>query len=457
MGAEPRSRAERYEAGKLLRARAQRTGHADYAVRSDRDPVAILQETDSSRITSLLPIRYERMAVSPFTFLRGAAAVMAADLATLPAVGVPVQACGDCHLMNFGAFSTPEDKVLFDINDFDETRAGVDFTVDLKRLVASVAVAALDHGLSDRKARQVALATAGAYRGFVRDLAAMTPLEVWHVSMDLRHEAERFGGKLRDRILGALLKAEKDLQADDNFPHLGAVVDGHPRIQDRPPTIYHFDPGQGGDYGVDIQAMFAHYRRTLWPERRALVERYEAMDTAFKVVGVGSVGTFCAITLFSTADGGTLFLQIKEAQASVLERLGLPPVGPHQMGRRVVQGQRAMQAAADVFLGWTADRATGRQFYVRQLKNRRLGSIGEVMEGDGLSAYATLCGRTLARAHARTGDPACLAGYMGKSDAFDDALASFAMTYAKQTAQDHAALLKAMPQAAAAASAAGKA
>ena len=443
----PSSRAERYAAGKALRAAILRDGHAAYEVSSKRDPVAILAESDPHRIQALVPIRYQRMAVSPFTFLRGAAAVMATDLARLPQVGIPVQACGDCHLMNFGAFATPEGRVLFDINDFDETLPGVDFTVDLKRLVASVAVAALDAGMPDKKAKYIAKATAKAYRAFMLELASLTPLEVWHVSMNLNREAKRIeDAKLRAKILGILVKAEKDLQADDNFPHMATTEQGEARIQDRPPLIYHFDTHANPDR-IDIKSLFTRYRRTLLPERRALAERYELSDTAFKVVGVGSVGTFCAVALYTTPDQEHLFLQFKEAMASVLEKIVPAPAALRHQGRRVVEGQRAMQAASDIFLGWAEDRRSKRHFYIRQLKNRRLGSIGEVIETSALEAYAALCGRTLARAHARTGDPVLIAGYMGKSSAFDEALAVFAMAYAEQTKRDHARLLAAMPKA----------
>ena len=435
------SRAERYEAGKGLRSQTPRESHADYTVTGKRDPVAILSEANETRIPKLLPIRYQRMAISSFTFLRGAAAVMAADLAQMPRVGIPVQACGDCHLMNFGAFETPEDEVLFDINDFDETLPGVDFTADIKRLVASVAVAALDAGMTDKLAKSIAKSTAQAYRDFIGKLAKLAPLEVWHTRMELEREVKLIDdANLRKKILGTLIKAKKDLAADDNFPHLASTKGGGPRIEDRPPTIYHLDDAADAGHTIDARSAFSAYRETLPPERRVLLDRYRLCDLAFKVVGVGSVGTFCAVGLFVTADAEPMFLQIKEAQTSVLERIGGPTTQIIQQGQRVVEGQRIMQAASDIFLGWTEDQKAGRFFYIRRLKNRRLGSIGEVIKGNALWAYATLCGRTLARAHARSGDPAVLAGYMGRSEALDDALASFAMTYAEQTNQDHARL-----------------
>jgi len=434
------SRSDRFDAGKQRRSRTSRESLADYKVTHERDPIAILSEADATRIPELLPIRYQRMAASPFAFLRGAAAVMAHDLATMPGVGIPVQACGDCHLMNFGAFSTPEDEVLFDINDFDETLPGVDFDVDVKRLVASVAVAALDAGLSDKTARSIARSTARVYREFTIKLAKLDPLKVWHTRMVLEREAKLIDdAKLRNRILAGLSKAEKDLAADDNFPHLATVKGGDLRIEDRPPTIYHLNGATDPQHTIRTRSVFAAYSKTLPPERRVLIDRYSLRDLAFKVVGVGSVGTFCAVGLFATGDGEPLFLQIKEAQTSALERIAHAPPAAHQ-GQRVVEGQRVMQAASDIFLGWTDEQKTQRFFYVRHLKNRRLGWMGEAIEEDALTAYATLCGRTLGRAHARSGDPATLAGYMGKSQVFDDALASFAMAYAKQTKQDHATL-----------------
>ena len=439
-----RSRAERYSLGKALRAKTAREQHASCVVADKRDPVAILAETDEGRIKALLPIRYQRMAVSPFTFLRGAAAVMASDLVKAPSAGIPVQSCGDCHLMNFGAFLTPEGNVLFDINDFDETLPGVDFTIDLKRLTASVAVAALDAGVSAKKARNIAKSAATAYRLQIAKLAALTPLDVWHTRMILEREMSDFADAgLRDQVLASLAAAQNNANDDDNFPKLVSAKAGALRIEDRPPLIYHFDNATDVNDRIDAEKVFNAYLDSLPPERRVLVQRYRLADVAFKVVGVGSVGTFCAIGLFVSGDAEPLFLQIKEARTSVLVRVGKANEAIAHQGRRVVEGQRIMQAASDIFLGWTDDAATKRKFYVRHLKNRRLGSLGEVIRGNALSAYAALCGRTLARAHARSGDTALIAGYIGKSEAMDDALAEFAMSYADQTTRDHARLLAA--------------
>jgi uncharacterized protein (DUF2252 family) len=431
---------ERYEHGTRLRKEASREKHADLHGPADRDAVAILAATDRTRVPELVPVRYERMLASPFTFLRGAAAVMAEDLRHQPVSGIAVQACGDCHLMNFGAFGTPEQNILFDINDFDETLPGIDFTADLKRLAASVAVAALAANLSKKRARAIAATTVEAYRNRMRSLAKLSPLEIWHSKIMLEREIERIEDRaLRRELLSILAKARDHLAEDDNFPRL--VKGKRARIEDRPPLIYHFAAKGDARHHVDAKRALEAYAARLAPDRLCLVDRYALKDVAFKVVGVGSVGTFCAIGLYLCGDGTPLFLQIKEAGDSVLERLG-PKFKGHQ-GQRVVEGQRIMQAASDLFLGWTEDPASHRHFYVRQLKNRRLGSVSELVEERALASYARLCGRTLARAHARSADPAVLAGYMGKRGVLDDALASFAMAYATRTRNDYEQLVRA--------------
>jgi uncharacterized protein (DUF2252 family) len=345
--------------------------------------------------------------------------------------------------MNFGAFVTPEDNILFDVNDFDETLSGVDFTVDLKRLAASVAVAALDAGYPKKQARAFAAETVKAYRWHMAALARMSPLEIWHSRIDLEQEIDIIGSAgLRRKLASVVARARgAGVSKDDNFPHLVSGAD--PKIVDKPPTIFHLDPKADARHRLSAERVFAAYKKSLNPDRRKLLDRFAIKDLAFKVVGVGSVGTFCCVGLFLTGDNEPLFLQIKQAQHSVLERLG-GKLGYHgHQGRRVVEGQQMMQAASDIFLGYTQDDDTGRQFYVRTLKNRRLGKVSEISEGEGLSGYAQLCGRTLARAHARSGDPAAMTGYMGKSEVFDDAVASFAMAYADRTMVDYAALVKA--------------
>lgn len=436
------SRIERFKQGKTLRRKTPREAHAELTGSPSRNAVAILAESDPDRVPELVPERYARMSLNPFAFLRGAAAVMATDLATQPMAGISVQAGGDSHLMNFGAFVTPENNILFDVNDFDETLPGVDFTVDLKRLAASVAVAALTAGAPRKQARVMAAATVRAYRLHTIALAKLSPLEIWHSRIDLEKEINRIGnGSLRRKLSGVIAKARGEgLSKDDNFPHL--VSGDNPKIVDKPPTIFHLSPKADARHKLDVERMFTTYRKELNLDRLRLLDRFVMKDLAFKAVGVGSVGTFCCVALFLTEDNEPLFLQIKQAQKSVLERLGSPLEYKGHQGRRVVQGQQMMQAASDIFLGYTQDDASGRQFYVRTLKNRRLGGISEISEGEALSDYAQLCGRTLARAHARSGDPAAIAGYMGKTATFDDAIASFAMVYADQTILDHATLIR---------------
>jgi uncharacterized protein (DUF2252 family) len=434
------TRAERYAAGRALRKGVTRESHGDFAPDTHRDPLWILAASDPGRVQALVPERYQRMAVSPFTFYRGAAAVMAQDLAAQPYIGVTVQGCGDCHLMNFGAFQTPEGRVLFDINDFDETHPNVDFTLDIKRLAASVAVAAQAEGLPDKRAQTLAQGTVRAYRTFMLSLAEKSPLEVWRVDMNLADEVARLdNADLETKVLAKLVKAEKSGTPADDFPGFTTTASGAMTIVDKPPTIFHV--GQDGEavHQVLNHASLTSYSSTLPPDRRLLLDRYALRDVAFKVVGVGSVGTYCAVGLLATADQEPLILQLKQAWTSVIAPFATWASSFANQGQRVVEGQRALQAASDPFLGWTHDEH-GRQFYIRQLKNRRLGSLGELMEGKALAAYATLCGRTLARAHARTGDPATIAGYMGKNAVFDVALAQFAMAYASQTVLDHAKL-----------------
>jgi hypothetical protein len=443
MTAALKSRADRYEHGRELRARTPREAHAELHGPRDRDAVAILAESDPERVAELLPERYKRMMVDPFGFLRGAAAVMANDLAHQPIAGTPVQACGDCHLMNFGAFNSPEDNILFDINDFDETLPGVDFTVDVKRLAASVAVAAKAANMSDKRARSLAAGVVTAYREHMFGLMDLSPLQIWHSRIDLEQELKHIESPALRRSLSTVIRhaQHRGLDNDDNFPHL--VAGGEPRIADKPPTIFHITPKTLGGRKIDFARGFELYHETLTPDRTVLLDRYRLMDVAFKAVGVGSVGTICVVGLFLSGDREPLFLQVKQAQRSVLERLSenLAYQGPQ--GRRVVEGQRMMQAATDIFLGWTADEPVGVEFYVRILKNRHLGEVSDLAEQEALSEYARLCGRTLARSHARSGEPTVIAGYMGRNGAFDDALASFAMAYAEQTVKDHAALVKA--------------
>ena len=443
----PIPRKQRQAAAKLLRETIPRESFAECRLPADRNALAVLASEEAGRIAHLLPERRRRMAVSAFSFYRGGAAIMAADLKGQPMVGLGVQSCGDCHLMNFGAFASPEGHILFDVNDFDETLPNVDFTVDIRRLAASLAVAADDGGLGTKRIRTLVTRAVRCYRRYMRDLASLSPYEVWRQRIDLDVELKRIDDdRLRTAIRTSIIRAEAEIERDDAIPHLIEAKAG-PRFEDRDGQIYH-DDGKGAAHLVaDAERAFGLYPATLLPERRALLARYALVDTAFKVVGVGSVGTLCAIGLYATPDGDRLVLQLKEARESAVRPLALQPTPTGDDGRRVVEGQRAMQAASDIFLGWMPAGPEQRCFYVRHLKTRRLSSITDLVardlgNGDLLAAYADLCGRTLARAHGRTGDPAAIAAYLGGSAVFDEAIAEFALAYTDVTQADHAALAK---------------
>ncbi len=430
-------RTERFNHGRALRKLTPRAVHAQLLGPDQRDSLGILMAQNATRLPALLDLRRQLMVANPFAYLRGAAAVMAHDLQYQPIAGVPVQACGDCHLMNFGAFVTPEDNILFDINDFDETLPGVDFTVDLKRLAVSFAVAAEAAGASKSARRDIVGAVVKAYRKRITGLSHLSPLEVWHSRIDLEDEVNKFKNPdLRRKLEVVIDRARGEgLDRDDNFPKM--TQNGAATIADKPPRIFHFEADSDAGRGFDATAGFGRYRAGLRPEVAALYDCYGLKDFVFKAVGVGSVGTFCYVGLFQSGDGEPLFLQIKEAVHSVLEVLDPKLAFNGHQGQRVVNGQRVMQAASDMFLGTAEHEASGRQYYVRILKNRRLGAVSEIAETEGLTDYAKLCGRTLARAHARSADAATIAGYMGDSEAMDEALADFALAYAKRNAADH--------------------
>ena len=445
------SLAERAARGKAERAEVPRSVHGEWsASAARRDPVELLEEQAASRVPELVPIRYGRMLVSPFTFYRGAAYLMAADLSGSQRTGLRVQLCGDAHLSNFGAFAAPDRRLVFDLNDFDETLPGP-FEWDLKRLVASFAVAGRDLGFAVKQRRGVNLAVTRAYRDQMRALASMKTLDLWYSRVDAEPLLVEFRGaasaerrKLMEKNL-AKTRAKDSLRA---FSKLTTVVDGEPRIVSDPPLIVPVEDLAGGE---DVEA-FARdvnrgYRRTLQGDRKHLLERFRYVHAARKVVGVGSVGTRAWIMLMVGRDNDDpLFLQLKEAQPSVLEPfLGKSQYANH--GQRVVEGQRLMQAASDIMLGW--HRVTGldgvkRDFYFRQLWDEKGSAIIEGMKSRELSAYGEICGRTLARAHARSGDAVTITAYLGTSDALDQALADFAELYADQNELDYAALTTAV-------------
>jgi uncharacterized protein (DUF2252 family) len=447
----PGSPEERAAAGKAARTASPRSSHGEWQPASDRtDPVELLEHQATSRVGQLVPLRYGRMLVSPFTFYRGAAAVMAADLAPTPRSGLETQLCGDAHLSNFGGFASPERRLVFDLNDFDETLPGP-WEWDLKRLVASFSLAGRDRGCSDSERRGIVLAAAREYRETMRRLAQMGNLESWYQELDADAIAARWvsvvGSKQRRRFEKGVAKAQaKD--SERAFSKLVEEVDGKLRIISNRPLIVPIEElAEEEAKGADIEALVRHvlseYRDSLPVERRALIDGYRLIDIAFKVVGVGSVGTRAWIALLLGRDRrDPLFLQIKEAQRSVLEPYTAPSEFDLQ-GERVVHGQRLMQTASDVMLGWV--RAKGidgeqRDFYVRQLWDWKASVKVEEMDAQGLSAYAEICGMTLAHAHARGGDRIAIGAYLGKSDVFDIAMAEFAEAYADQSERDYAAL-----------------
>jgi uncharacterized protein (DUF2252 family) len=430
---------QRFALGKKLREKVPRSSHAKFVVSRHRpDPIELLKASDRGRIEALLPIRYQRMRQSPFAFLRGAAVVMAADLAHTSVTGLRVQACGDCHVANFGGFATPERRLVFDINDFDETLPAP-WEWDVKRLAASFVLATKDAGLSDRNSKNAARRAAQSYRTHMREYAEMTALQVWYSHLDLELLVEKASGqKERKQWLKVIGQAESRTSSHE-FPKIAAVRNGRARILDRPPLIYH--PREIGRLGKSVRTIFQRYRETLPLERRIVLDRYELVDVARKVVGVGAVGTRCAAALLLASPHDPLLLQFKEARRSVLE----PFVGPcryKNQGERVVVGQRLLQSASDVFLGWTSD-DEGHDYYFRQLRDMKM-KTNLSMSKSNWFEYAELCGWVLARAHARTGDPAAISGYLGKNDAFDEAIEKFAVAYALQTERDYAALLRAI-------------
>ena len=380
------------------------------------------------------------MLQSPLAFYRGAAAIMAADLARTPVSGVRVQSCGDCHLLNFGGFATPERRHIFDINDFDETLPAP-WEWDVKRLAASFVIAARNSRFSQRTARAAAAAAVRSYRERMAEYAEMPTLDAWYASVSgIVENAE--DPELRTRYERILRKERKRDHAHE-FARLAVDTGGVARIRDDPPLVYHPDLAHGARFSTaGIRRAMERYRASLADERRVLFDRYRLCDVAVKVVGVGSVGTRCTIALFLAGENDPLFLQFKEARRSVLEPFAGKSAYPNR-GERVVMGQRLMQAASDIFLGWTRGEG-GRHFYVRQLRDVKISPMLELMKPRNLVNYATACGWVLARAHARSGDAAVLAGYLGKSTTFDDAIAGFAVAYADQNERDHAALVAAV-------------
>lgn len=436
------TRAERLARGKALRQKTPRSTHAHWEPAPNRlAPVALLEASNQGRLPELIPIRHGRMLASPFAFFRGSAAAMAFDLAATPTSGIHLQLCGDCHLMNFGGFATPERHFIFDLTDFDETLPGP-WEWDVKRLAASVVLAGRSVGISKRNCQEAALACLRSYRRRMSELAALDTLDVWYARVDGQALLDVIGDRGSNNRKTPGDQVAHAHAAEHWIPRIIEEVDGGQRFRDNPPLIYH--PPHGDEFQSDVRRFLAHYRETLQDDRRKLLSRYELVDLAMKVVGVGSVGMRCAILLMTAGNHDTLILQYKEAGPSVLE----PFAGKSRFrthGHRVVCGQRLLQSASDLFLGWSTDEEK-RDFYFRQLRDLKTSVRIDRMSASQLIDYAELCGWALARAHAKSGDPALISGYLGRGDAFDQAVAAFAHSYADQTESDHAALAQAVQE-----------
>jgi uncharacterized protein (DUF2252 family) len=435
--------ADRVARGKALRERCPRTAQAAWKPPAKRaDPIDLLIENCRGRIEDLIPIRYGRMLANPFAFYRGAAAIMAYDLSHTPSTGLTVQACGDCHLVNFGGFATAERQIIFDINDFDETSIAP-WEWDVKRLTASFVIAGRNNGFSAADCKEAAHRVAQSYRTRLAEYSQKPVLEVWYDVIDfdyvIRHAPDK---QARNFYLKKLQATAEQSAHEKEFAKLAFAAGETPRIVDHPPLIFHTGDIHDAELRARWEASLADYLKSLPPERRVLLDRYTLADAAMKVVGVGSVGTFCGIALLMSGKGDPLFLQFKQARQSVLEQYAGVSSFNHP-GQRVVVGQRLMQSASDIFLGWYTGHE-GRQFYVRQLADAKIKPVIEIMKLRNLLAYAGLCGWALARAHARSGDAAVLTGYLGSSSAFEDAIADFSEAYADQNERDHAALVAAV-------------
>jgi uncharacterized protein (DUF2252 family) len=437
------SRADQIAMGKAMRDKCPRASHADWKPRHNRpDPVRLVLKADEGRLPELLPLRHGRMVASPFTFYRGSALAMADDLSGTPSTGVRVQCGGDSHLVNFRGLATPERKVIFAINDLDETLPAP-WEWDIKRLAASFVIACRDNGLSESVARDAVLTCVRSYREHMAEFSEMKVLDLWYFAVDV--EMLIAGVKdagIRRGALKNLAKARESSTSEGLFPKLIDDSYGSAIIKDQLPAIFHFKGHSPGEIHDTVLDGFVRYRESLAPNHRMLLDRYEIKDAAVKVVGVGSVGTLCWMMLFMAGGKDPLILQVKEARASVLEAYAGKSVYTNH-GQRVVNGHRLMQPASDIFLGWTEGRA-GRHFYIRQLRDVKIKFAVETFDAARMAIFAECCGYTLALSHARSGDPAVISGYLGKSDVFDNALTAFSVAYADQNEEDHAALKRAI-------------
>ena len=440
------SKAERYAKGAAVRKVVSRAAHQEWKPDEKRkDPVAVLIETSIGRVESLLPIRYSRMMESPFAFFRGAAAIMAADLAETPNTGIHLQLCGDCHLMNFGGFATPERKLVFDINDFDETFPGP-WEWDLKRLAASFAIAGRWRKFSNKNCKEFAWHVADSYKRNMLEYSKLSALQIWYADIDLAELIERGEDEEIKEFQQKRIKKAAEYTAHEKEFAKMTYQDGYrARIKDDPPLIFHPVEEEGKRLLREVETAHKSYIESLSDDKKVLLSRYTLHDVAMKVVGVGSVGTTCGISLLMSATGEPIFLQFKEARQSVLEsNLKIKNKYKHQ-GERIVMGQKLMQSASDMFLGWTQD-DQNKFFYIRQLRDAKVKPVLEIMKARNMADYAKACGWALARAHARTGDPSLLSGYMGNSDEFANAIAKFSILYADQNEADYTKMLQAIKE-----------
>ena len=436
-------RDDRRDRGKILHEAIPHASHSKWVKPEGRpSPVDIIEKTHEGRIAELAPLRWGRMLISPFTFYRGTAAIMAYDLATTPATGVRVQACGDCHMLNFGAFATPERNIIFDLNDFDETLPAP-WEWDLKRLAVSFVLGVRDNGLKDKYAQGAAEAVAKAYRKKMAEYSKKSILDIWYDRIDWEAVIQKTSDpELQKKIKAKTEKSMKRTIQGHYFPKMSELHDGRYIFKDNPPALYHLKGEESEKFREDTLAAFQQYRSSLQDDKQRLFDRYKLSDVAIKVVGVGSVGTCCAVALMLAPDTEPLILQLKEAKASVLE----PYAGKSEFenhGQRVVAGQRIIQSASDIFLGWTKF-SDGRHFYLRQLRDGKIKLEPELWDGPRMQEIAEVMGIVLARAHARSGDAAVISGYLSDESTFDEAIGSFAMAYADQNEQDHAALVAAV-------------
>jgi uncharacterized protein (DUF2252 family) len=424
-----------------LRATCPRDAHATWkAPANRRDAVELILAAEEGRVPDLLPLRHGRMVRSAFTFYRGAALTMAADLASTPVTGLRVQCCGDAHLSNFGGFATPEREIIFSINDLDETLPAP-WEWDVKRLAASFVVACRDNGLKDAVATDVTTTCVRRYRESMAEFSQLKTLELWYRALTAEELLAPLPPKLRQRVIKRIEKERAKSRGEELFPKLAERRGDLPVIKDQLPTIFHAEGHSPGEIHQRVRDALAVYHATLPSAYQALLNRFELRDVAIKVVGVGSVGTLCWVLLFTDADDDPLFLQVKEARTSVLEPYAGASVFANR-GQRVVDGYRRMQPASDMLLGWS--HGTTRHFFVRQLRDMKLSPMVETFGEVEMDIFAGWCGKALALSHARSGSAAALSGYMGKSDVFDRAIAAFSLAYADQNERDHAALASAV-------------